>query len=137
MNLSFLPFAPGSADSAGKTLIRRHAGPGFRTACRAGLRWALPALLLLGGTLSPLCAAEYPPESADPATANQSLEFKIKPSAEGMVLTWFGEVGVPFQVQASTDLNNWTDVGPIIGGTNGLISITISTTELQSALRTA
>jgi DNA polymerase III alpha subunit len=34
-----------------------------------------------------------------------------------MALSWFAREGVPCQMQSSTDLTNWTDVGPIVAGT--------------------
>ena len=94
--------------------------------------WLAAAALVFGGIFSPLRAAELPPNDEQNDSPDQALEFTIKPSAQGLVLTWFGEVGVPFQVQSSTDFKNWTDIGPIIGGTNGWISITIATNEIQS-----
>src|SRR5688572_5028355 len=93
-------------------------------ACRTRLRRLTTLSLVLAAALIPLRAAE---------SSLPELNLKITPSAQGLVLTWFGELGVPFQVQGSTDLTNWTDVGPIIGGTNGLVSITIATNEFQAA----
>ncbi len=115
-----------------------NAGQAFRAACPMMFRWLTAVSLIVGGIFSPLRAADYwqilehQRDSTSPG-----LGFTIKPSTQGMVLTWFGEVGVPFQVQSSTDLISWTDVGPIIGGTNGWISITIATNESQSASLTA
>src|SRR5262245_27568905 len=97
------------------------AGQAFRAACWRSFRWLTTVSFVLGGIFSPLCAAEHPHNARDEDSPGQSLEFSIKPSAQGVVLTWFGEEGVPFQVQWSTDFTKWSDVGPIIGGTNGWV----------------
>ena len=115
-------------------ILMNNASEAFRTACRIKFRWLTVVSLIVGGIFSPLRAADprqIPQDQKD--SPSSGLEFTIEPSAQGMVLTWFGQVGVPFQVQSSTDLKKWTDVGPIIGGTNGWISIPIATTEEQLA----
>src|SRR5688572_32878252 len=92
-------------------ILVENTGGAFRAACRTRFRWLTAVSLVLGGIFSPLRAAEHPPNPENPADSPQGLEFTIKPSAQGMALTWFGEVGVPFQVQSSTDFTHWTDVG--------------------------
>jgi Ca2+-binding RTX toxin-like protein len=57
------------------------------------------------------------------------MECKIRSDADGVVLSWFVPEGVPCQLQASTDLQQWSEVGPIIGGTNGWLSMTVATAE--------
>ena len=110
------------------------AGRTFRAACRTSFRWLTAVSLVIVGIFSPLRATEHPPDPEDETdSSSQGLEFTIKPSAEGMVLTWFGELGVPFQVQSSTDLKKWTDVGPIIGGTNGWVTVIVPTTNSELA----
>lgn len=106
----------------------------LRQTCRATIGCVLSALLTLGGTIGFLGAATPPPGPTDPAgAADQRWELSIEPVAEGMLLTWFAQVGVPCQVQTSTDLVRWSDVGPIIAGTNGWVSVTVLPAESQSA----
>jgi Ca2+-binding RTX toxin-like protein len=104
----------------------------FRTARQATLRWALSALITLAGSISQLGAGENPAQApAESETSKKGIDFQIKPSAQGMALTWFGTEGVPFQIQSSTDLANWTPVSGIIVGTNGWVSFNVPTTANQ------
>src|SRR5688572_25927858 len=133
MNLFLLSLRRESANWPGHKLIARLAGRTFRAACRAMSCCALSAFLWLSGAISSARAADYPPSPADLArSTDQLLDFKIKPVSQGMELSWFAREGVPCQVQSSTDLANWTDLGPIIAGTNGWVSFTVLTNQPAS-----
>src|SRR5262245_57837926 len=98
MNVSFFSLTRENTDYRGNRPIIQRGG---RARFRKRFRCLTALSLALSSIFSPLRADEYLNDSTD--SPRQELEFKIKPSAEGMVLTWFGEVGVPFQVQSSTD----------------------------------
>lgn len=100
-----------------------------------------PSLLAWAGLLLPvlilaqLGAAEPPPGPAEAATSeNPRFEFTLKTAGQSVVLNWHGREGIPFQVQASTDLDRWTDLSPILIGTNAWMSLTLPKSEIQSAL---
>lgn len=92
---------------------------------RAGrVRSAILALLAMT-TVGQIAKADD--SMAEPG--KKGINFQIKPTAEGLALTWFGTEGVPFQVQQTSDLTNWVSVGEIVVGTNGWISVNVPANE--------
>ncbi len=47
----------------------------------------------------------------DPTNANSVLRVRLQPSPQGLFLNWNTEPGFIYQVQTSTDLKNWVNVG--------------------------
>jgi hypothetical protein len=47
----------------------------------------------------------------DPTSSNSVLKIKLQTSSQGLFLNWNTEPGLVYQVQTSTDLKNWTELG--------------------------
>jgi Ca2+-binding RTX toxin-like protein len=116
----------GSAASTATELVGKPKAQEPRAGCLASLPlWAAAFLIFAGGNEA-LAAAGVPPSPASPITsANPWLEIGIKPEEQGVVLTWFAAEGVPCQVESSTNLTHWTEVGPFLVGTNIWVTRTI------------
>src|SRR5512133_2672457 len=112
MNLSWLTSSRQPAGSTGSRLMAKQSRRSCQVACHATLRLGVSALLTLGTVIGSRRAAENPPPPADLGGAgNPKMECKIRLSSEGVVLSWFVPEGVPCQLQASTDLDQWNAVG--------------------------
>src|SRR4030095_1845680 len=58
------------------------------------------------------------------STGDPTLKLAISGNNESAVLTWFGENGVPYQLESSPDLSTWTNLGPVTFGTGNPINVT-------------
>jgi hypothetical protein len=52
------------------------------------------------------------------------LTLMISGDSQSVVLTWFGEIDVPHQLEASPDLTAFTNLGLVITGSGGFIDVT-------------
>jgi Ca2+-binding RTX toxin-like protein len=50
-----------------------------------------------------------------------------KGSGSTVVVSWFGESGVSYQLQTNTNLGPWSDIGAPVTGANGVVNIPVST----------
>lgn len=112
-----LPSAAESVRSSTTRLPAKRTGPVLTAVPRPGLGLILVAGLAFNGALCPIRATER--------VGRPGLELQIKRTAQDVTLTWFGPEGVPCQIESSTDLADWTEIGPIIAGTNGWVSVTL------------
>src|SRR5262249_48593864 len=53
-----------------------------------------------------------------------SLNLTISGNNDNAALSWFGENGVPYQLEASPDLATWSILGPVRFGTGAVITVT-------------
>jgi hypothetical protein len=75
--------------------------------------FVIAAFLNVSGALEQMASAQV-----------TSLKLTISGTNESAVLTWFGENGVPYQLESSPDLLTWTNLGPVTFGTRNLINVT-------------
>jgi Ca2+-binding RTX toxin-like protein len=54
---------------------------------------------------------------------------------QGVVLSWPTFQGVPYQVEASSGLSDWTNISPVMVGTGATLSFTNSTNQSQGFFR--
>ena len=78
---------------------------------------AITTLASFAGTTGSLRAADYG------GGGNPWIKCEVKSQGTNVALRWFGEDGVPCQVESSTDLLNWTESGPIFVGSNAWVSV--------------
>ena len=74
------------------------------------------ALLCIVGAFKQPCAAQ---SGTDP-----NLTLTISGTSQSVVLTWFGDVGMQYQLESSPDLATWTNLGPVITGAGAFINVT-------------
>jgi Ca2+-binding RTX toxin-like protein len=77
---------------------------------------ALVAVLILGGRM----------EAAPVLTIAKS-------GTSDVIVSWFGESGVPYQLQNNTNLGAWADLGTSITGANATVNVTVSMTGKPKA----
>jgi Ca2+-binding RTX toxin-like protein len=70
--------------------------------------------------MSPACLA--PVDAADPKLVIGG------PSGSNVVVSWFGEAGVAYQLQTNTDLGSWIDLGTPITGANATVNVPVPIT---------
>jgi Ca2+-binding RTX toxin-like protein len=75
----------------------------------------IAAWLSISGALEQLAFAQ---------STGPSLNLAISGNNDSAVLTWFGENGVPYQLESSPDLATWTNLGPVRFGAGSVISVT-------------
>jgi Ca2+-binding RTX toxin-like protein len=92
------------------------AGTGRRRCRAAIIVLALLPLLQIAGLIGRSAHAQDP---------NFKLAINPGPN-QTVVLSWFGENGVPYQLQSSPDLVAWSDLGSITFGANAVIDVTTS-----------
>ena len=67
------------------------------------------------------------PSGAIRAAIDPSLRVYLDYSDQSVIVSWIGLTAVPYQVQASSNLTDWTNVTSVITGTGSLLSFTNST----------
>jgi Ca2+-binding RTX toxin-like protein len=81
-----------------------------------GLRFIVVAALLnITGAIEQMSVGQV---ATDP-----SLTLTINGTNQNVVLTWFGEDGVAYQLETSADLTTWTNFGQVIIGTGNSINV--------------
>lgn len=60
------------------------------------------------------------------AANDPTLHLSATKVNQNIILSWFGANAVPYQLESSSDLITWANVGPVITGSNTLNSITNS-----------
>jgi len=75
-----------------------------------------------GGLLADVVSTHFTdPENSTPSP----MEIRMRPLERGVVLTWFAAEGVACQVEVSTNLVQWTEIGPLIVGTNAWVEFAV------------
>jgi Ca2+-binding RTX toxin-like protein len=88
------------------------------------LLWALAvAVFLPSGTA--LCATE------------PTLNVSVVRTNQSVIVSWVGVNSVPYQVEASSDLNSWSSVGPVMTGNGSTLFLTNSISHGNSFYRVA
>lgn len=64
------------------------------------------------------------PEFCSAAQDTDPLLTLSSRTDQSVVVSWFGDDGVPYQLEASSDLTVWTDASPVITGTGNFINVT-------------
>jgi Ca2+-binding RTX toxin-like protein len=83
-------------------------------------RWL--ALLIFAALLNVFGALEW--SALGQGAADTKNPLSISPGASGTaVLSWFGEMGVPYQLESSPDLVTWTSLGSIAFGNGAVINV--------------
>jgi Ca2+-binding RTX toxin-like protein len=58
--------------------------------------------------------------------ADPSVQVRLARAGQSVVVSWVGANAVPYQLQASPDLTNWTTISPVLTGTGGQLAFTNS-----------
>lgn len=68
------------------------------------------------------CAAIYPAAAA-PLSIDSSLNLTIQKINQNMLVSWFGVKPVPYQVEFSSDLTTWANLGSVMTGSGALLTL--------------
>ena len=58
------------------------------------------------------------------AATDPNLQVSIAPVGQSAVLGWFGSNAMAYQVEVSSNLTTWNEVGPILPGNNAMLAAT-------------
>jgi hypothetical protein len=72
----------------------------------------LGAMLHVAGVVGQTACAQ--------AVADPAFQLSISGTSQNIVLSWFAENGVAYQLESSADLLSWSNLGPMSVGSGGI-----------------
>jgi Ca2+-binding RTX toxin-like protein len=85
-----------------------------------------------------LAVATFLPSGTALCAMDPTLSVSVVRTNQGVIVSWGSVNSVPYQVEASSDLNSWTSVGPMMTGNGSTLLLTNSIiTQSNSFFRVA
>jgi Ca2+-binding RTX toxin-like protein len=83
-----------------------------------------PASVLLSSILFVLAMAMSRPAAVAQTGTGTHIDLTLNETLQSAFITWFGDQGVLYQLESSTNLSTWADASPVFTGSDNYIIVT-------------